>query len=145
MKYLLDTCIISELIARQPNQSVLEWINAQPAEALHISVVTLGEIAKGIRKLPESRRKATLTHWLNADLPNRFAGRIQILDVETMLQWGELVGSLEQQARSLPALDSLIAAIALRGTFQLVTRNVKDFDGIGIEIINPFKLNSGQQ
>lgn len=103
MKYLLDTCIISELIAKQPNQSVLKWLDAQPTETLHISVVTLGEIAKGVRKLLESRRKSILIHWLNEDLPNRFAGRIQILDAETMLQWGELVGSLEQQARSLPA------------------------------------------
>jgi toxin FitB len=142
VKYLLDTCIISELIAKQPNQSVLDWLDAQPQETLYLSVVTLGEIAKGIRKLPESKRKSILTHWLNQDLPSRFAGRIQSLDVETMLRWGELVGSLEQQARSLPVLDSLIAAIALQGSFYLATRNVKDFDGIGVSIVNPFTSGS---
>ncbi len=140
MKYLLDTCIVSELIAKQPNQSVLTWLDAQPPETLHLTVVTLGEIAKGIRKLPDSRRKSTLTDWLNQDLPKRFASRIWSLDAETMLRWGELVGSLEQQGRSLPILDSLIAAIALQGSFHLVTRNIKDFDGLRIEMLNPFAL-----
>lgn len=138
MKYLLDTCIISEVIAKQPNQSVLNWLDAQSPETLYLSVITLGEIAKGIRKLPESKRKAALMNWLNQDLPNQFSGRIQPLDCETMLRWGELVGGLEQQARSLPVLDSLIAAIALQGSFHLVTRNVKDFNGLEITIVNPF-------
>ena len=138
MRYLLDTCIISELIAKQPNQSVIAWLETQTPETLHFSVVTLGEVAKGIRKLPDSRRKSTLTHWLNQDLPNRFVSRIESLDAETMLIWGELVGSLELQGRSLPVLDSIIAAIALKGSFHLVTRNVKDFAELGIEVINPF-------
>lgn len=85
MKYLIDTCIVSELIAKQPNQSVLDWVNAQPSETLYLAVITIGEIAKGIRKLPESQRKSTLIHWLHQDLSNRFAGRIQNLDAETML------------------------------------------------------------
>ena len=138
MKYLIDTCIVSELIAKQPNQSVLDWVNAQPSETLYLAVITIGEIAKGIRKLPESQRKSTLIHWLHQDLSNRFAGRIQNLDAETMLLRGDLVGSSEQQGRSLPVLDSLIAAIVLQGSFHLVTRNEKDFDGIGIAIVNPF-------
>ncbi|KAM3093190.1 type II toxin-antitoxin system VapC family toxin [Phormidesmis sp. 146-35] len=140
MKYLLDTCIVSELIAKQPNLSVLHWLDTQPPETLYLSVVTLGEIAKGICKLPESQRKSTLTQWLNQDLLERFSGRIQTLDIETMLVWGGLVGSLEQQARSLPVLDSLIAAIALRHSSHLVTRNVRDFDQLGVEIFNPFTL-----
>lgn len=138
MNYLLDTCIISELISKQPNQSVLDWLNNQPANNLHLSVITVGELGKGISRLPESKRKSTLRDWLHQDLLIRFSERIQTLDAETMLVWGDLVGKLELQGRSLPLMDSLIAAIALQGSFHLVTRNEKDFDGTGVQILNPF-------
>ncbi len=113
MSYLLDTCLISELVAKQPNQQVLDWLDAQIPQTLYLSIITLGEIAKGISKLPSSQRKDSLNIWLNTTLPNRFTGRILGIDIQTMLLWGELVGNLEQQGRPLPALDSLIAAIAL--------------------------------
>lgn len=138
MRYLLDTCIISELIAKQPNQTVLDWLEAQSPENLYLSVITIGEIAKGISRLPDSRRKSTLTTWLNQDLVERFTGRIMIIDIATMLRWGELLGQLEKQGRVLPLVDSLIAAIALQGSFHLVTRNEKDFSGTGLAIVNPF-------
>jgi toxin FitB len=140
MKYLLDTCIVSELIAKQPSQTVLTWLNAQPERDLFLSVITIGEISKGIRKLPDSRRKSTLEDWLQHDLPVRFSDRISILDLDAMLLWGNLVAKLEFQGRSLPLMDSLIAAIALHHSLTLVTRNEKDFSGIGIPIVNPFKL-----
>jgi toxin FitB len=140
MKYLLDTCIISELIAKQPNPPVLDWIESQEPASLYLSVITIGEIAKGLSKLPDSRRKRTLTDWLERDLLDRFTGRTQALDLDTMLLWGNLVGKLESQGRVLPLLDSLIAAIALQGSFHLVTRNTKDFDGISnIQVVNPFE------
>jgi toxin FitB len=140
MKYLLDTCIISELIAKQPNPPVLDWIESQEPASLYLSVITIGEIAKGLSKLPDSRRKRTLTDWLERDLLDRFAGRTQALDLDTMLLWENLVGKLESQGRVLPLLDSLIAAIALQGSFHLVTRNIKDFDGISnIQVVNPFE------
>ncbi|MDY6785323.1 MAG: PIN domain-containing protein [Cyanobacteriota bacterium] len=81
MTYLLDTCAISELIAKHPNQQVIDWFDAQPPEALYLSVITLGEVAKGIAKLTTSQRKDSLTIWLNEALPTRFAGRI--LGIET--------------------------------------------------------------
>jgi toxin FitB len=139
VRYLIDTCIISELIAKHPNQSVLDWLNAQPSEDLYLSVITVGEIAKGIHRLPDSRRKSDLIDWLHRDLLMRFADRIQSLNLETMMVWGELVGRLEPQGRPLPLMDSLIAAIALQGSFHLVTRNQKDFDGTGVQTINPFQ------
>ncbi len=138
MRYLLDTCIISELVAKQPNPKVLSWVTDQPDENLYLSVITIGEIKKGVCKLPDSKRKSALSAWLRQDLLVRFAGRVQAVDIETMLYWGELLGRLETQGRALPLLDSLIAAIALRGSFQLVTRNEKDFDRIGVSIVNPF-------
>ena len=138
MTYLLDTCLISELVAKQPNQKVLDWVDAQFPETLYLSVITIGEIAKGICKLTPSKRKESLTTWLNETLPNRFEHRILTLDVSTMVLWGNLVGQLEQNGRPLPAMDSLIAAIALQHSLSLVTRNEKDFAGTGVAIINPW-------
>jgi toxin FitB len=138
MTYLLDTCLISELVAKQPNQKVLDWVDAQVPETLYLSVITIGEIAKGICKLTPSKRKESLTTWLNETLPNRFEHRILTLDVSTMVLWGNLVGQLEQNGRPLPAMDSLIAAIALQHSLSLVTRNEKDFAGTGLIIVNPW-------
>jgi tRNA(fMet)-specific endonuclease VapC len=138
MTYLLDTCLISELVAKQPNQQILDWLDAQIPQTLYLSIITLGEIAKGISKLPSSQRKDSLNIWLNTTLPNRFVGRILGMDIKTMLLWGELVGNLEQQGRPLPALDSLIAAIALQNSLSLVTRNESDFAGTGVLIVNPW-------
>jgi len=138
MTYLLDTCLISELVSKQPNQKVLDWLDAQIPETLYLSVITIGEIAKGISRLPSSQRKEDLDIWLNQTLPNRFAGRIIGVDIPTMLLWGELVGNLEKQGRPLPMMDSLIAAIAIHNSLSLVTRNEKDFAGSGVVIVNPW-------
>ena len=138
MTYLLDTCLISELVAKQPNQRVVNWLDAQTSETLYLSVITIGEVAKGINKLPVSQRKNSLQIWLTQTLPTRFAGRILGIEITTMLLWGELVGRLEQQGRSLPVMDSLIAAIALQNSLSLVTRNENDFAETGVEIVNPW-------
>jgi toxin FitB len=140
MTYLLDTCLISELVAKKPNQKVLDWLDAQAPETLYLSVITMGEIAKGISKLTPSRRKEDLDIWLKQTLPYRFTGRIIDIDLPTMLLWGELVGKLEKQGRPLPMMDSLIAAIALQNSLTLVTRNEKDFAGIEVTIVNPWTI-----
>lgn len=85
-------------------------------EKLYLSVITIGEIAKGISKITASKRKESLTTWLNETLPNRFQQRILNIDVSTMLLWGNLVGQLEQNGRPLPLMDSLIAAIAIHNS-----------------------------
>ncbi len=140
MTYLLDTCLISEMVAKQPNQQVLDWLNAQVPETLYISVITIGEIAKGISKMTPSKRKESLTNWLNETLPNRFERRILSIDISTMILWGNLVGQLEKNGRPLPVMDSLIAAIALQNSLSLVTRNENDFAGTGVVIVNPWSI-----
>ncbi|WP_392481790.1 type II toxin-antitoxin system VapC family toxin [Nostoc sp. C110] len=140
MTYLLDTCLISELVAKQPNQQVLDWLDTQVPETLYLSVITIGEIAKGISKITASKRKESLTTWLNETLPNRFQQRILSIDVSTMVLWGNLVGKLEQNGRTLPVMDSLIAAIAIHNSLSLVTRNEKDFTGTGVVILNPWSI-----
>ncbi len=139
MKYLLDTCVISELVTRNPNPRVVFWIDSADETSLYLSVITIGEIGRGIAKLPDSSRKARLSRWLEEDLLFRFAGRIVPIDTDVMLTWGSLVARLEREGRVLPAMDSLIAAIALSGQFTLVTRNVGDFEGTGVEILNPWQ------
>jgi len=140
MTYLLDTCLISEMVSKQPSQQVLDWLDAQVPESLFISMITIGEIAKGISKMPSSKRKESLITWLNENLPNRFKHRILSIDFSTMVLWGNLVGQLEQNGRPLPAMDSLIAAIALQNSLSLVTRNEKDFAGTGVVIVNPWYI-----
>ncbi|MGV0105474.1 Toxin FitB [Nostoc sp. DSM 114160] len=88
MTYLLDTCVISELVAKQPHQQVLDWLDAQVPETLYLSVITIGEIAKGISKITASKCKESLTTWLNQTLPNRFQQRILSIDISTMVLWG---------------------------------------------------------
>lgn len=82
MRYLLDTCAISELVAKQPNESVLQWIDSVDPNGIYLSAITIGEICKGIEKLPESKRKSTLYEWFSDDLLTRFNGRILPLDVD---------------------------------------------------------------
>lgn len=139
MKYLLDTCVISELITKQPNQQIVTWLDALPSPNVYLSVITIGEISKGIAKLPDSRRKSQLSEWLHQELLVRFTERIAGIDLETMLIWGELAGRLELSGHPMPAIDSLIAAIALRGDFHLVTRNTNDFRETGVNIVNPWQ------
>ena len=138
MTYLLDTCVISELVAKRPNPSVVTWIDTQLPTDLHLSVITIGEIAKGTSKLAPSRRKDNLTNWLNQTLPNRFGERILGIDTATMMLWGDMVGRLEKQGTPMPLLDSLIAAIAIQNSLRLVTRNIDDFAATGIVMLNPW-------
>lgn len=142
MSYLLDTCVISELVSARPAPVVLEWMNSVETTRLFLSVLTIGEIKRGIVRLPASKRRSALESWLEQDLSLRFHGRILSLDVSVMLTWGQLVAELERKGRPLPAIDSLIAATALHYQFQLVTRNEKDFANTGVNILNPWREDS---
>ena len=139
MKYLLDTCVVSELVAKQPNPNVVEFVDALDSDDVYLSVITIGEITKGIEKLPKSKRKQELQTWLKEDLLIRFDGKIVSLDTDVLMEWGILTARLESSGRTIPAIDSLIAATVLTHQFTLVTRNVDDFDDTEIEIVNPWE------
>jgi toxin FitB len=136
MKYLLDTNVISELKRPQPNPQVLNWFETVNHEFLYLSVLTLGEIYKGIEKLPESQRKNKLRYWLDKELPNWFGKRLLPIHIEIALVWGSLQA---QMNRPLPAIDSLLAATALHHDLCLVTRNTKDFIYPNLIVINPWE------
>lgn len=140
MNYILDTNVISELIKKQPNPQVVQWIDEQEAGRMYLSVVTIGELQKGITKLPSSERKNALQSWLDTDLRLRFDNRILELTSSVLTQWGRLTGTLELQGRVLSAFDSLIAATCLHHQATLVTRNEDDFQGTGVTIINPWNI-----
>ena len=140
MTYLLDTCVFSELVARRPNENVAAWFSVARPTQLYVSAFTIGEIKRGIEKLPDdARRKQTLSEWLEEDLLVRFQGRVLALDTPVLLEWGRLVAGLERRGRKLPALDSLIAAQALYHRHNLVTRNIRDFLDTGLELFNPWE------
>jgi len=138
LNYLLDTNIISELISKNPNKKVTDFILSLDEEKLYLSVITIGEIKSGIEKLDDGRKKEKLLHWLENDLLVRFHSRIINIDVEVMLQWGVTNTQLKKLGKTLPIMDSIIGSIAQAKNLILLTRNEKDFKNLDIKIINPF-------
>lgn len=139
MSYLLDTCVISEFVARQPAEKVVGWLAELDPETVFLSTVTVGEIQKGIEKLPISKRKEALTAWLKSDLLVRFHDRLLPLGTGEMLTWGTLIGRIEAKGAPMPLIDSLIAATALHHDLVVVTRDEGDFAPSGVRLLNPWK------
>lgn len=138
MKYLLDTNVISELISKNANRRVLDWIDSIDPENVFLSSITIGELCKSVERIPESIKKTSLVNWLHNDLMLRFNGRILSIDAQVMLTWGKIVANLEKSGKTIPAIDSIILALAAHNHCILVTRNADDFKGTGIRIINPW-------
>jgi predicted nucleic acid-binding protein len=138
VKFLLDTCLISELVKKEPNAAVLNWLDERDEQTLFLSVLTLGELQKGISKLSTGVRKDDLQAWVEHDLIERFEGRILDLDLETALLWGKLQGEAELKGEKLPVMDSLIAATAIAYGLAVVTRNVKDIERCQARVFNPW-------
>lgn len=139
MSYLLDTNVISETVRRSPDKAVIAWLKGIPGEALYVSVLTLGEVRKGIEGLKDHQRREKLRVWLEHDLPDWFEDRVLTIDMPVADRWGRLLASA---GRPLPTIDSLLAATALHYELRLVTRNTKDFEFPGLEVINPWETKS---
>lgn len=138
MSYLIDTCCISELIKKEPNSNVVKWFSMVDETTLFLSVVTLGELRKGVEKLADSRRKDELSYWISNDLTNRFRNRIINISVREMNEWGVMLAQAELSGRPIPAVDALIASTARVHSLAVVTRNVRDFENTGVEVVNPW-------
>lgn len=136
MSYLIDTCALSELVAARPDKNVISWFESVPQESLYMSVLSPGEIRNGVEKLSRGRRHSQILSWLEHDLPRWFEDRMLPINNQVADEWGRLQSKVE---RTLPAIDSLIAATALFHRLVLVTRNVKDFDLPDVDVLNPWK------
>lgn len=140
MSWLLDTCAISEYAKRAPNRNVIAWLDAQDELSMFISVITLGEIEKGILKLraTDAHRSQRLTAWLGL-VEQRFAGRILPLDSASLHIWAQLSANAELAGKPLPVMDGLIMATAQCHGLTVATRNVQDFAHYP-QVLNPWTL-----
>jgi predicted nucleic acid-binding protein len=138
MKYLLDTCVISELIKPKADKNVISWIKNQDEDTLYLSVLTFGEKEKGIEKSPNEARKRKLKLWVEEDLKKRFEGRIVPVNMDVSVKWGAIQGKSELLGKSLPAIDGLIAVSGLVHNCIVVTRNVSDMEQSTVELLNPW-------
>lgn len=138
MSYLLDTNVISEVVGKRPEPRVVAWLESIPNELVFLSVISVGELRQGVERLPSKGRREKLLVWLEHEIPAWFGSRLLPVDVPVADRWGRVLAS---SPRSLPAIDSLLAATALAHGLRLVTRNERDFEGIGdLEVVNPWKL-----
>ena len=137
--FLLDTNIISELIKPKPEPRLVTWLSGTDENLLYLSVLTLGEIRKGVAMLKEPARRVQLETWLDSELRLRFAGRILTVDDDVADRWGVMVGRAAARKIALPVIDGLLAATALHYNLTLVTRNSKDVAGTEALVFNPWE------
>ena len=134
--FLLDTNCISEIVSPRPEKRVLEWIDAADESVLYLSVLTLGEIRKGVVGLAAGRRRTHLESWLEVDLPARFAGRILPIDRSVADRWGLIAAETKRRGRPMGTIDGLLAATAFSSDLTLVTRNTNDFVQSRVPLLN---------
>lgn len=142
MNYLLDTCVISELVKPSPDERIIDWLNSTPNERLFLSVITIGEIRKGLEKLPNSNKKNQLTNWLNTLLED-YQTRIYPIDLTVAENWGMIQAKAENDGSPIASVDALIASVAHSYNLILVTKNEKDFVSSNVTIINPWANTPG--
>ena len=138
MTYLLDTCVVSELVKPGPDETVVAWMARVPDEACHLSVITVGELAKGAARLPPSAKRVRLERWIG-ELISQYGVRIIPVDASIARRWGRLSGELSRKGITTLVGDGLIAATALVHGLRLATRNIADFKPFGVEIVDPWK------
>lgn len=138
MNFLLDTNVVSEWVKLRPDSGVIAWLAEADEDRVFISVVTIAELRHGIERLPAGARRDRLDIWLSEQVPARFEARVLSVDVETADTWGRVVSRGEANGRAVGTMDAFIAATAERHDLTLVTRNVSDFDVLGIRLFNPW-------
>lgn len=138
MKYLIDTCVLSEYKKPVPEMKVLDWLAAQPDETMYVSVLTFGELEKGISRMPDSTKKHNLKVFLG-ELQRQYGSNLLDVDLLVMRRWAAMIAALESKGRPMPVIDSLIAATALEHNLTIVTRNEADFADTGTSVLNIWK------
>ena len=137
--YLLDTNCVSEAVRLRPEPRVMSWLESTDEALLHLSVLTLGEIRKGVASLPQSRRRTSLESWLDSELRARFSSRILPVDLAIADRWGLLAATAKNKGRALSTIDGLLAATAIHHNLTIVSRNDGDFAGMQVQVLNPWK------
>ncbi len=137
MRVLLDTCVLSELRRPRPHPIVRRTVEGLDSSDLFISVISIGEIAKGIALLADSLHKRALHVWLQT-LERNYSDRILPVDLETSRIWGEVAAATQKAGRPIGAIDALIAATARRHGLVVMTRNIADFEPSGVSVLNPW-------
>lgn len=138
MKFLIDTCVISELVKKAPASGVTRWLEQQDELSLYLSVITFGELHKGIGQLHAGRKKRELYEWVEGQLSRRFTGRILDVDKDVAVRWGEISAAAGKFGRTVPVLDGLLAATALTFGLTFVTRNTDHFQETGVRLLDPW-------
>lgn len=136
--FLLDTNCISELVRPKPDPRVTDWIAAVEERLLFVSVLTLGEIRKGIAGLAQGRRPTQLETWLDVELQARFVGRILPIDSAIADRWGLLAGDAKRRGKALSTIDGLLAATAIQHNLTITSRNASDFMYAQVTVLNPW-------
>lgn len=139
---LLDTNVISELMRSAPNSHVVNWLNKQSAQACYLSNVTLAEIEYGVAVLPSGQKRDTLAIRFKQFVNQGFGGRVLAFDEQSAEYFARVMSLRKQQGRPMSFQDGQIAAIALQNGLPLATRNIKDFEGVGLLLINPFDVKA---
>ena len=139
MAYLLDTNIVSETVRPRPEESVLDWLEAQTPADLFLAAQTLGELVRGARKVKEAARRERYESWIDRELAWQFEGRVLPFDGPTAVVWGRLMGDGDRRGRPCAAIDARIAAVAIRHDLTLVTRNTRDFARFEVKLLNPWR------
>lgn len=137
MAYLIDTCALSEFTKPKPAANVDAWFAAMPEGADFVSVLSLGEIEKGIAKLGRSKRRTSLERWFT-DLHDRFVDRVLAIDAPTALEWGRIAARCETEGEPVPVIDALLGATAIVHGLAVVTRNTSDIARTGASIVDPW-------
>jgi len=138
-RFLLDTKVISEIVRPRRSANVVKWIEAADESILHISVLTLGEIRKGISLLSDGRRRMSLESWLDKDLAQRFSGRILSIDRPIAERWGRISAHAKATGSPLPLIDCLLAATAMQHDLIVASRD-ETYKGVaGLELFNPWQ------
>jgi predicted nucleic acid-binding protein len=136
--FLLDTNCLSEVVRVKPEPRVMAWIEAAEETLLYLSVLTLGEIRKGLAALPQGKRRSRLETWLEVELRARFSGRILPIDAAVADRWGLLAANAKSKGQPLSAIDGLLAATAIHHNLTIVSRNISYFTSTQVPVVNPW-------
>ncbi|HBL30347.1 MAG TPA: VapC toxin family PIN domain ribonuclease [Acidobacteria bacterium] len=137
MSFLLDTNVISEWIRPLPEPAIVSWLSRIDEDRVFLSVASLAEIRHGIELLAPGHRRRLLETWLAETLPARFEGRILDINPRVAVLWGEIMARGRRAGRPVGAMDAFFAATAEAHAMTLVTRNTRDFEALGIKLLDP--------